>query len=49
MREPDRGLGLVDVLSARPACPHRVGLDVGLLDVDFDAVVDHRIGLNAGE
>ena len=48
--EPHRGFGLVDVLAAGAAasascrCARRL-----LVDVDLDAVVDHRIDLDAGE
>ena len=49
MREADRRLGLVDVLAACPLGAHRIGADVRLLDVDLDAVVDHRIDVDAGE
>ena len=41
--------GLVDVLAAGAAGAHRVDAHVGLLDVDIDAVVDHRIDVDAGE
>jgi murein DD-endopeptidase MepM/ murein hydrolase activator NlpD len=40
--ETDRRFGLVDVLTAGAARAHRIGAHVGLLDVDDDAVVDHR-------
>ena len=40
---------LVDVLSPCPACAHRVGAHVRLLDVHDDAVVDHRIDVDARE
>src|SRR5581483_1536488 len=40
MRQAHRRFGLVDVLAAGTARTHGVGADVGLLDVDLDAVVD---------
>ena len=49
MREADRGFGLVDVLAAGAAGAHRVDAHVGFLDVDLDAVVDHRIDRDARE
>ena len=42
-------VGLVDVLAARAGGAHRVGAHVALLDVDDDAVVDHRIDARIGE
>ena len=47
--EPDRRLCLVDVLAAGAAGAHGVDAHVGLLDVDIDAVVDHRIDVDLGE
>ena len=47
--EADRRLGLVDVLAPCPAGAHGIGAHVRLLDVDLDAVVDHRIDVDAGE
>src|SRR5262249_30608820 len=41
--------GLVDVLAAGAAGAHGVGAHVRFLDVDLDAVVDHRIDVDAGE
>ena len=35
--------GLVDVLPAGALRAHGVGAHVGLVDLDLDAVVDHRI------
>jgi len=42
MRQPHRGFGLVDVLAAGAARAHGVDANVGLGDIDLDAVVDHR-------
>src|SRR5258707_366333 len=42
MRQPHGGFGFVDVLAAGAARTHGVGAYVGFLDVDLDAVVDHR-------
>ena len=47
--EADRRFGLVDVLAAGPARAQRIGAHVGFLDVDDDAVVDHRIDVDARE
>ena len=47
--QPDRRLGLVDVLAARPARPQHVDADVRFLDLHVDAVVDRRIDIHAGE
>ena len=41
--------GLVDVLAAGAAGAHGIDAHVGFLDVDIDAVVDHRIDVDAGE
>ncbi len=41
--------GLVHVLAAGPAGAHGVDAHVRLLDVDLDAVVDHRIDVHARE
>ncbi len=41
--------GLVDVLAAGAAGAHGVGAHVLLVDLDLDAVVDHRIDLHARE
>src|SRR3979490_3387838 len=49
MREPYRRFGLVDVLTAGAARAHRVGADVGFLDIDLDAVVDYRKNRDAGK
>src|SRR5215468_6926765 len=49
MREPDRGLGLVDVLAARATRAKRVDAHIRFLDVDIDAVVDHRVDIDARE
>ena len=49
MRQADRGFGLVDVLSAGAARAQGVDAHVGFLDVDLDAVVDHRIDVDAGK
>ena len=49
MGQPDRRLGLVDVLAAGALGAHRVDTHVGFLDVDLDAVVDHRIDGHARE
>ena len=38
-----------DVLAAGAARPHGIDSHVQLLDVDIDAIVDHRINGNAGE
>ena len=40
---------LVDVLAAGAAGAHRVNAHVRFLDVDIDAVVDHRIDGHARE
>ncbi len=42
-------LRLVDVLAAGAAGAHRVDPNIRLLDVDIDAVVDHRIDGDAGK
>ncbi len=47
--EADRRFRLVDVLAACAARAHGVGAHVALLDVDDDAVVDHRIDVDARE
>ena len=44
-----RRFGLVDVLAARARGAIRVDAAVALVDVDLDAVVDHRIDPNARE
>ena len=49
MRDPDRALRLVDVLPAGAAGPERVDLEVGVVDLDLDGVVHHRIDPHAGK
>ena len=44
-----RRFGLVDVLAARARGPVGVDAAVALVDVDLDAVVDHRIDPDRGE
>ena len=40
VRDADRGLGPVDVLTARPARPIDVDAQIGRVDVDLDVVLD---------
>src|SRR5262249_58892927 len=47
--EAHRRFRLVDVLAAGAARAHRVDPHVGFLDVHGDAIVDHRINVDAGE
>ena len=43
VRDPHRGVGLVDVLTARARCAVRVDAQVGRVDLDFDRIVDFRV------
>ena len=47
--EAHRRFRLVDVLPTGAAGPHRVDPHVRFFDIDVDAVVDHRIDVDAGE
>src|SRR3954463_16035850 len=47
--DADGGIGGVDVVTARARGPIRVDPAVGFLDLDVDAVVDHRIDPDGGE
>src|ERR1019366_3178286 len=49
VRDPDRRLRLVDVLSAFAARPERVDPEVLVADLDFDRVVDLRRDIDRGE
>ena len=49
MRQAHRGFGLVDVLAAGAAGAHRVGAHVAFIDLDLDAVVDHRVDVDTGK
>lgn len=49
VRDAHRGVGGVDVLTARTRGAIGINLEIALLDVDLEAVVDHRIDPDARE
>src|SRR5918999_2382446 len=49
VRDPDRRVGLVDVLTARPRGPVGVYLEILLVDLDLDCVVYDRSDRDRGE
>ena len=49
MRDPHRGVGLVDVLAAGPAGPIGVDLEIVIIDLDLVDGVHHRRDLDPGE
>ena len=49
MRQSDRRFGLVDVLTTRTGGAIGVHPQIGRVDLDLDAVIDHRIDPDAGK